>query len=127
MASSCFLVKISPDLINSFTDLFPCRKSKHHILFQLFLLLFEGFFLVRFLTCVLAPFVFGTVSRFVVLGDLGLAVLDSFCTAKETVNLLKRQPAKMGKKSLPAVYPTEDYWCLEYSKNLRLITRTNKT
>lgn len=41
MASPCFPVKISPDLINSFTDLFPCRKMKHCILSQLFLFCFR--------------------------------------------------------------------------------------
>lgn len=99
MASNCFPVKIPPDLINSFTDLFSGRKNKHHILSQLF---FGG------VTCGLSLSVFGTVSHYVVLGDLGLSVWGSFCATKVTVNLLKRQPAKWEKKSFPGVHLTED-------------------
>jgi hypothetical protein len=33
--------------------------------------------------------------------------LESFCTAKERVTGVKRQPAKW-RKSLPAIYPTGD-------------------
>jgi hypothetical protein len=42
----------------------------------------------------------------------------NFAAAKETVDLLRRQPTERGEGFLPAMYQMEEK-CLEYTKNIK--------